>query len=59
LSRDNIMRQALNLKDFVVPGSFPGASINTSPTNYFPRRQLHLARFNGENWEPFGELMID
>ncbi len=59
LSRDNIMRQALNLKDFVTPNSLPGASINTSPTNYFPRRQLHLARFNGEVWEPFGELMID
>ena len=53
------MRQALNLKDFVTPGSFPGASINTSPTNYFPRRQLHLGRFNGEVWEPFGELMTD
>ena len=59
LSRDNIMRQALNLKDFVTPNSLPGASINTSPTNYFPRRQLHLGRFNGEVWEPFGELMTD
>ena len=59
LSRDNIMRQALNLKDFVTPNSLPGASINTSPTDYFPRRQLHLARFNGEVWEPFGELMTD
>jgi len=59
LSRGNIMRQALNLKDFVTPGSLPGASINTSPTNYLPRRQLHLARFNGENWELFGELLSD
>jgi branched-chain amino acid transport system substrate-binding protein len=59
LSRDNIMRQALNIKDFVTPNSLPGASINTSPTNYFPRRQLHLGRFNGEVWEPFGELMTD
>jgi branched-chain amino acid transport system substrate-binding protein len=59
LSRDNIMRQALNIKDFVTPNSLPGASINTSPTNYFPRRQLHLARFNGEVWEQFGELMTD
>jgi branched-chain amino acid transport system substrate-binding protein len=59
LSRDNIMRQALNLKDFVTPDSLPGASINTSPTNYLPRRQLQLARFNGESWELFGELMTD
>jgi branched-chain amino acid transport system substrate-binding protein len=59
LSRDNIMRQALNIKDFVLPGTLPGASINTSPTNYFPRRQLQFARFNGENWELFGEQMTD
>jgi branched-chain amino acid transport system substrate-binding protein len=59
LSRDNIMRQALDIKDFVTPSALPGATINTSPTNYFPRRQLQLARFNGENWELFGELMTD
>ena len=59
LSRGNIMRQALNIKDFVTPSDIPGASVNTSPTNYFPRRRLQLARFNGEVWEPFGELMID
>jgi branched-chain amino acid transport system substrate-binding protein len=59
LSRDNIMRQALNVKGFVTPNALPGASINTSPTNYFPIRQLQLARFNGESWELFGELMSD
>jgi branched-chain amino acid transport system substrate-binding protein len=59
LSRDNIMRQALNIKNFVTPGALPGASINTSPTNYFPIRHFHLTRFNGENWELFGELMTD
>ena len=53
------MRQALNIKQFVTPNSLPGASINTSPTNYLPRRQLQLARFNGESWELFGELMSD
>jgi branched-chain amino acid transport system substrate-binding protein len=59
LSRDNIMRQALNIKGFVTPNALPSASINTSPTNYFPIRQLQLARFNGESWELFGELMSD
>jgi branched-chain amino acid transport system substrate-binding protein len=59
LSRDSIMRQALNIKGFVVPGTLPGATINTSPTNYFPNRQLQLFRFNGESWEQFGNLMSD
>jgi branched-chain amino acid transport system substrate-binding protein len=35
----------------------PGIKINTSPDNYFLIRQLQLARFNGEMWEPFGELI--
>jgi branched-chain amino acid transport system substrate-binding protein len=59
LSRDNIMRQALNIKDFQTPASLPGASINTSPTNYFPIRRLQLSRFNGESWDLFGDLIGD
>jgi ABC-type branched-subunit amino acid transport system substrate-binding protein len=59
LSRENIMRQALNIKDFAGPGTLPGAAVNTSPMNYFPNRQLQLFRFNGESWELFGELMSD
>jgi ABC-type branched-subunit amino acid transport system substrate-binding protein len=57
LSRENIMRQALNIKDLHTPMMLPGATINTSPDNYFPLRQLQLSRFNGENWELFGELL--
>jgi branched-chain amino acid transport system substrate-binding protein len=59
LSRDNIMRQALNIKGIQTPASLPGATINTSPTNYFPIRQLQLSRFNGESWELFGDLLSD
>jgi ABC-type branched-subunit amino acid transport system substrate-binding protein len=59
LSRDNIMRQALSLKDFTTPLLLPGITINTSPTNYVPIRQYQLARFNGENWELFGDVLSD
>ena len=59
LSRENIMRQAASLKDFELPMLLPGIKINTSPDNYFPIRQMQLARFNGENWELFGDLMSD
>jgi branched-chain amino acid transport system substrate-binding protein len=59
LSRENILRQATNIKDFEPPMGLPGARFNTSPGNYFPIRQMQPSRFNGENWEPFGELMID
>jgi branched-chain amino acid transport system substrate-binding protein len=56
LSRDNIMKQAANLKDLELPMALPGIKINTSPDNYSPIRQEQLALFNGESWEPFGEL---
>ncbi|HKN30401.1 MAG TPA: ABC transporter substrate-binding protein [Roseiarcus sp.] len=56
LSRENVMRQAANLKDLVLPMTLPGVTINTSPDNFSPIRQEALARFNGESWEQFGEL---
>jgi branched-chain amino acid transport system substrate-binding protein len=59
LSRANIMKQAANLKDLELPMLLPGIKINTSPTNYSPIRQLQFANFNGESWEPFGELLSD
>jgi branched-chain amino acid transport system substrate-binding protein len=59
LSRKNIMREAANLKDFHAPLLYPGIAINTSPTNYSPIRQMQLQQFNGEGWEPIGDLMSD
>ena len=57
LSRENILRQALAIKDLELPMLLPGVKINTSTDNYFLIRQMQLARFNGEKWEPFGELI--
>jgi branched-chain amino acid transport system substrate-binding protein len=57
LSRQNIMKQAANLKDLELPLLLPGIKINTTPTNYSPIRQMQLATFNGESWELFGELL--
>ncbi len=56
LSRENVMKQAANLKDLELPMLLPGIKINTSPDNYSPIRQEALASFNGESWEQFGEL---
>ena len=57
LSRDNIMKEAANLKDLELPLLLPGIRVNTSPTNYSPIRQMQLATFNGESWELFGDLL--
>jgi branched-chain amino acid transport system substrate-binding protein len=56
-SRENIMRQAASLHDLELPVLLPGIKVNTSPTNYHPIRQMQLARWNGETWERFGEVI--
>ena len=58
LSRENVMRQAANLKDLELPMLLPGIKINTSPEDYSPIRQEALASFNGASWEQFGELYM-
>ena len=59
LSRENVMRQAANLKDLELPMLLPGIKINTSPDNYTPIRQEVLASFNGESWELLGDSITD
>ena len=57
LSRENIMRQAANLKNFEIPVLLPGININTSPTDFYPIEQTQLARFDGKRWVLFGEVL--
>ena len=57
LTRENVMKQAANLHDFVVPMTLPGIKLNTSPTDFAPIKQMQMARFTGERWELFGELL--
>ncbi len=58
LSRESVMKQAANLKDFELPMLLPGIKINTSPDNFSPIRQEALASFNGESWEMFGDIIM-
>jgi len=57
LSRDNIMKQAANLSHFTIPISVPGVEINTAANDFRPFAQMQLARFNGTNFEAFGEVI--
>ncbi len=57
LSRQNVMRQAANLRDLELPMLLPGIKVNTSPDNFYPIRQMQLATFNGESWELFGDVI--
>jgi len=57
LTRENVMRQAANLKDFRTDNLLPGMTINTSPTDFAPIKQVQLRRFKGETWEVFGPIL--
>ncbi|HZP92946.1 MAG TPA: ABC transporter substrate-binding protein [Burkholderiales bacterium] len=57
LTRENVMRQAANLKNFEIPVLLPGIRINTSPTDFYPLEQMQLARFDGKRWVLFGEVL--
>ena len=57
LTRENVMKQAANLKDVDVGMLLTGIKVNTSPADYFPLEELQMRRFNGEGWEPFGPIL--
>ena len=56
LTRENVMRQAANIKDLELGLLLPGVKINTSPTDYFPVKHMQMTRFNGETIELLGPL---
>src|SRR3954452_8465611 len=57
LTRDNVMKQAKNLRDFAPDTLLPGIRINTSPSDFAPINQLQMMRFKGQKWERFGDIM--
>jgi branched-chain amino acid transport system substrate-binding protein len=57
LSRANIMKQAANIKNLQLGVAGPGIVVNTSPTDFHPFQQLQFGKFNGNNFETFGEVI--
>jgi branched-chain amino acid transport system substrate-binding protein len=57
LTRANLMNQAASMHDLVVPILLPGIKINTSPTDFYPIQSVQLARFDGETWKLFGDVL--
>jgi branched-chain amino acid transport system substrate-binding protein len=56
LTRANVMKQAAHL-DLALGMLRPGIRITTSPTDYRPIKQLYLVRFDGKEWQRFGEIV--
>ncbi|HXZ00003.1 MAG TPA: hypothetical protein VEI03_08365 [Stellaceae bacterium] len=56
MTRANVMTQAAHL-DFDAPLLLPGVKVETTPTDFFPIRQMQLAKFDGKSWVRFGEVL--
>ncbi|MGJ7530551.1 ABC transporter substrate-binding protein [Variovorax sp. GB1P17] len=54
VTRENLRKQTLSLKDHTLPLLLPGISLSLSEQNYSGFTRLQLGRFNGERWELFG-----
>ena len=57
LSRENILKQASNIKDMEIPTLLPGVKVGTSPTNYHPIRSMQLSKWTGTTWQLFGDVI--
>jgi branched-chain amino acid transport system substrate-binding protein len=57
LTRENVMKQAANLKNLELPMLLPGIKISTSATDFYPIEQMQMMKFNGERWELFGPVL--
>ena len=57
LTRENVMKQAANLKQFHPAMLLKGINMDTSPDDYQPMEEMLLQRFTGERFEVFGELL--
>jgi len=59
LTRENVLKQATNLKDVQLDLSLPGIVGNTTLNDYRVNKQLQMMKFNGERWELFGPILED
>ena len=59
LTRENVLKQATNLKNVELDLALPGISASTTPNDYRVNKQLQMMKFNGERWEMFGPILED
>lgn len=57
LTRENLVKQATNIKNLQLPMLVPGIKISTSPTDYFPIKAQRMQKFDGKQWVPFGAII--
>ncbi|QAU46550.1 ABC transporter substrate-binding protein [Bradyrhizobium guangzhouense] len=59
LTRENVMRQAANLRNIELDLTLPGISVTTSPTDYRVNKQFQMVQFDGQRWQKLGDIIAD
>ncbi|MGN6309161.1 MAG: ABC transporter substrate-binding protein [Xanthobacteraceae bacterium] len=59
LTRANIMKQATNIKPFVVDLALPGMTVSTEPDDWRINKQFQMMKFDGQRWVLFGPILTD
>jgi branched-chain amino acid transport system substrate-binding protein len=57
LTRENVMKQAASMKQFKVDTLLPGINITTSDKDYAPIQAVQLQKFDGKQYELFGQVV--
>ena len=55
LTRENVLKQATNLKNVQFGLLLPGVTVNVSPDDYSTFSTFRTARFDGKRWAIFGD----
>jgi branched-chain amino acid transport system substrate-binding protein len=56
-SRANVLKQAENVHDVVLPTLLPGIMASTSPTDHRPIKAMRLEKWDGKTWVLFGDII--
>jgi hypothetical protein len=57
LTRENLLKQATNLRGYTPPLILNGVKIYNSPENYDAFHNMQLAQFDGKQWVGMGEMI--
>jgi branched-chain amino acid transport system substrate-binding protein len=57
LTRENLMKQAANVRDLKLSMLLPGIVVSTGTTDFAPIKQMQLMKFDGKTFQLFGEVI--
>jgi branched-chain amino acid transport system substrate-binding protein len=57
LSRENVMKQAASIDGLALRLLLPGIQLHTSATDFYPMQSMQLAKFEGDRWVRFGDVL--